>query len=82
MRATRFWSNLTTAAVIFAMVGVLNQNAVLPAVAVREYIKFALTTDFDYTALAAKARVLGTFSQRVKWSELVEAIAPRLLVGR
>ena len=82
MRATRFWHNMVLAVLLFLVVGFLHTNAVAPDRGVQEYIRFALTTDFDFSILFDKVRVLSTFPERVKWSELVGVMALRLPVKR
>lgn len=78
MRATKFGHNMVLAVLLFLMVGLLHTKAVTPAREVQEYIRFALTTDFDFSILLDEARALEAFSERVKWSKLVGVMALRL----
>lgn len=76
MRFARFRQNLLYTVVILMIFAALHNSGSRQAQSVREYIRYAVTTDFDVDAIVQKAKGLGSFSSRINWQSTLRALAP------
>ncbi|MCL4516533.1 MAG: hypothetical protein M1379_13225 [Firmicutes bacterium] len=74
MRWERTLRKTSFSILIFLGINALSSVNLPSARLVRNYVSFALTTKYDYSAMLKQAQNLGSFSGRVNWKDLWQRI--------
>lgn len=76
MLGSRFRQDLLFAVLLLLMVALLRDSRFPTVAAWREYLHFAVNTDLHVEAVMDKARGLATYSQRIRWDDVIRAVVP------